>query len=307
MAQLIKLQDYISRYENDMFRYPSHFIRMKKDNYQKLIKQWQTEQEIQNLEEPEYEEEKPSFFNKLFSRSNKNVNVWEQELEDNHHDSLPLPDNENELKLLFLEQVFSFQLKWASSTLQEVSYIDKAYETDSNLKYFLQRFPDTYLVLYQPIFKLKKAVIEGEVIIITPTEILLISSLEGQSANTIYKPVDERKWLRVEDGIESHQVNPLISLKRMEKTLNSVLHYHELDFPIKKIVFAPNHRILEKKPPFQTEYIDYDNYNQWFHEQRQSNYPIKFQQLKVAEAILEHTQKTFVKRPIWKEEEDHML
>ncbi|KHF29248.1 hypothetical protein LR68_02036 [Anoxybacillus sp. BCO1] len=32
MGQLIKLQDYISRYELDIYHYPSEFIRLKKSN-----------------------------------------------------------------------------------------------------------------------------------------------------------------------------------------------------------------------------------------------------------------------------------
>ena len=69
-------------------------------------------------------------------------------------------------------------MKWATSTLMEKSFIDKKYYYDERLKYFLQRFPDTYLVLYQPFFKLKKATIEVETILISPTEVWCISFVE---------------------------------------------------------------------------------------------------------------------------------
>ncbi|GEL77210.1 NERD domain-containing protein [Tenuibacillus multivorans] len=300
MAQLIKLQDYISRYEQDMFRYPSQFIRMKKDSFHRLREQWESEKEMPILSEPE-QEEKQSLFQKIFNRK-KEFNVWEEE----EHRELPLPVDEHELKQLFLNQVFSFQLKWASSTLQEVSYFDQVYETDNLLKYFLQRFPDTYLLLYQPIFKMKQAVIEGDIIIVTPTDIMCVSVLDGASGTT-YQPVDERKWQTIDEGQVHTVVNPLIGLKRMEKMISSILQYHELEFPIKKVVLARNQRILNQTPAYQTEYVDLLNYEEWFDAIRKTGYPIKYQQLKVSEALLEHTQKTFVKRPIWKEEEDHIL
>ena len=36
MAQLIKLQDYVSRYEQDIYRYPSQFIKLKKQQWDKI-------------------------------------------------------------------------------------------------------------------------------------------------------------------------------------------------------------------------------------------------------------------------------
>ncbi len=40
MAQLIKLQDYISRYEWDTYRYPTQYIRQKKEQWQRFYSEW---------------------------------------------------------------------------------------------------------------------------------------------------------------------------------------------------------------------------------------------------------------------------
>ncbi|RPF55301.1 NERD domain-containing protein [Aquisalibacillus elongatus] len=301
MAQLVKLQDYISRYEIDMFRYPSQFIRMKKDNYARLRQQWEDEQATPQIAEPEEIEEKKSFFKKWFKRKDQ-FDVWE----DDEEEAIPLPEQESELKYFFLDRVFSFQLKWASSTLQEVSYFDRYYEHDLLLKYFLQRFPDTYLLFYNPIFKLKKAVVEADVMLITPTEIQCIVVLDQEGENITYQPVDDRKWMKVQDGVEKQIVSPLVSLKRTEKTIKSILDYNELEFPIKKVVLTQHNQIRHQQAPYQTEYVDETNYAEWFERQRETSYPIKYQQLKVSEALLEHTQKTFVKRPIWMDEDQDM-
>ena len=71
-------------------------------------------------------------------------------------------------------------MTWATSTLVDKSFINKKYYYDERLKYFLQRFPDTYLVLYQPVFKLKKATIEVDTILISPTEVWCITFVEEE-------------------------------------------------------------------------------------------------------------------------------
>ncbi|WP_413229413.1 hypothetical protein [Heyndrickxia sporothermodurans] len=55
MGQLIKLQDYISRYEMDPFRYPAQYVRLKKQQWQKLKLDWENQStstnEIHEVEE----------------------------------------------------------------------------------------------------------------------------------------------------------------------------------------------------------------------------------------------------------------
>src|SRR5690625_6170454 len=112
MAQLIKLQDYISRYEVDMFKYPSQFIRLKKEHYDKIFDEWQKELEHASFEEGDI--------------------------------ILSLPTNELELKQKFLNNIFPFQLEWASSTISEVSFLYISYEYDERLKFYLLWFIVTY-------------------------------------------------------------------------------------------------------------------------------------------------------------------
>ena len=40
MGQLIKLQDYVSRYEQNIFHYPSRFVLLKKATVGKIEKQY---------------------------------------------------------------------------------------------------------------------------------------------------------------------------------------------------------------------------------------------------------------------------
>lgn len=42
MAQLVKLLDYVSRYENDLTRYPTQFLRLKQYQWNRMKIQWET-------------------------------------------------------------------------------------------------------------------------------------------------------------------------------------------------------------------------------------------------------------------------
>ncbi len=48
MAQLVKLQDYISRYEKDIYHYPAQYIRLKNENWKKLLQTWEYQLEEQS-------------------------------------------------------------------------------------------------------------------------------------------------------------------------------------------------------------------------------------------------------------------
>ena len=73
MAQLIKLQDYVSRYEQDIYRYPSQFMRLKKQQWDKIkaaylageLEQLYSQSYENQLMELSYEEEKECIFKKV--------------------------------------------------------------------------------------------------------------------------------------------------------------------------------------------------------------------------------------------------
>ena len=75
------------------------------------------------------------------------------------------PDNEEQLRKLYFDQLFHFQLKWASSTMMEKSNLDANFMRDSLLRSFTQQLPDSYLLFYYPILKVKKAPVELDILL----------------------------------------------------------------------------------------------------------------------------------------------
>src|SRR5690625_7734381 len=64
MAQLIKLIDYISRYETNPFHYPTQYIRLKQENWRQVYERWEKEleKEVETSTSQDKDETKKRFF-----------------------------------------------------------------------------------------------------------------------------------------------------------------------------------------------------------------------------------------------------
>lgn len=301
MAQLIKLHDYVSRYEWNVYRYPSQYIRLKQDNWKSLYHNWTNdilEENIPLFENPKEENSKITKLKELFFKQSKAND--ETQLEENIHSPIK---TELELRQHFLDKLFPFQIKWATSTVTDTSVLDKNYEQDETLKYFLQRFPDIYFIMYYPVFNIKNAPVDGEIIMISPSEIEIITLMEFDPKATIIAG-DDRTW-GIERGINVQQtISPLILLRRTEHMVRSILNSKNIQFPIKRSVLSRTNQIVFTTAPFNTNIIGYSQYDDWFNQKRQISAPLKSEQLKVAEALLNFCVSISIKRPEWDEDHD---
>lgn len=313
MGQLIKLEDYVSRYEQNIYHYPSRFVRLKKQQWEKL-KESINHTALPIVNDDFWEEEsKPALFDKLkemFKKGNKEEQ--ERSIEDFSKDKLEdeettfqfntqfthLPVNEEDMKIQFLDQLFRFQLKWASSTITEKSHMNTQYLFDERLKFFVQRFSDTFLVLYRPIFLLKNAPIEAEIICITPTETWCITFLEAEE-NAVFQGGNEHFWTKRIGQLEKKVLNPMLALNRTERIVHNIYHLNEIDLPIHKVVLSRNGYIDFPHVPVDVRLIEKRNFEEWFQAMRNLKSPLKHIQLKSAQALLQYCQTTSYRRPEW--------
>jgi hypothetical protein len=312
MAQLIKLQDYISRYELDTYRYPTQFVRLKKQQWEKWKESWEHGDLLFHEEPEEVEEEEKkglmSKFGGLFKRREKdggeelpNIEMYTPSAEEDPEMELKiteLPSTEEELKHLFLDQLFHFQLRWASSTLTEKSYVDKSYTSDERLKYFLKRFPDNIFLLYFPVFKFKNAPMEMDILLLTPTEIWCLTFLEEEDG-AAYIGSQERFWLKKWGDRDMKVLNPLISLNRMESVIATLMKHLQVELPIKKGIISRNGYVDYQMAPHNLFLIDKRTHEDWFEKMRSAQSPIKNVQLKLAKGLLDYCQSTSFKRSAW--------
>ncbi|SEM58202.1 hypothetical protein SAMN04487786_2179 [Paenisporosarcina quisquiliarum] len=315
MAQLVKLQDYISRYEIDLKRYPTQFVRLKKQQWDRTKEEWErgsfNSDWIEKEQEVVVEYEKKSLFSILFPKHKKELVEDIEWQNDELTQGVPIPEEsttllfepklvykpqtKEELKRMYLDQLFHFQLKWASSTLREKSYVDPKYMRDSMLRDLTQKLPDNYFLFYYPILKLKKAPIELDIILILPTEVVCIVVLEDKTSDAFIGSGD-RFWLKKSGKEEKKILNPTINLNRMESILGQIFQKQEVELPIKKVILSRNGYIDYPGNSYQTEFIDTRKFPEWFLSLKSSHSPMKHMQFKAAQAILDLVQTTSYSR-----------
>ncbi|MCJ7842769.1 NERD domain-containing protein [Lederbergia sp. NSJ-179] len=313
MAQLLKLQDYVSRYETDLSRYPSQFIRLKKQQWMKVKAAWEAHAGtssifVEEIEEIPAKSMKYGKLRQLFKRGSRDIeipdesqseNISVQDKEENLDFSAPLEaQTELELKQSFLDHLLLFQLKWASSTITEKSFVDSRFYTDRRLKHFLQRFPDNYFLFYEPIFLLKKAPVELEVLLLSPTEIWCLSFLE-EEGQAVYIGDNQHFWSMKKKEKERKILNPMMSVNRMGKIVTQLFQLYEVNLPIRKAIVSRDGFIDYPDAPQDLTILDQRTYGDWFERARNTPSPIKMMQMRAATALLDYGQSTSFNRPNW--------
>lgn len=315
MAHLIKLEDYISRYQFDIYRYPNQFTRLKKERWEALRAEWEYKQmpslSFDNDEEmPLKEEGEKGFFSKTlkiikklpYFHSNKEDSEISDMFQEQMNPALRAKTLE-ELKALFFDEIFLAQLRWASSSILEKSYLNPKYRYDKKLKFFATQIPDNYLLMYRPIFFIKQARVDMEVILISPTEIFCITMLDG-SDRSIFNATQERFWIETIGSEQNKLISPVISLNRMASIIADILKENDVKVPIRKIVLSPSSYIDNQTKGGKMEFIDRRNFQLWKEKVRKHPSPIKGNQLKIGKILLDQCHTTAFKRQEVIEEED---
>ncbi|NGP44215.1 NERD domain-containing protein [Bacillaceae bacterium SIJ1] len=309
MAQLIKLQDFVSRYESDMFKYPSQFIRLKQQRWRHLKEAYQD----QRLMEPLQLQDETSLkdwgieddggltwknrMKRWFQRKKRDKNEPEQ--------TEPFQGSIDEVKEFFLTELFKYQLKWASSTLLQKSYGVNTYKRDEQLAYWLRVLPDNYLILYRPVFEIHHTRVEVDTIILGPSELYCISTLSGRKGS-LYETDGKTYWLQ--DGqADEHHINPLQELEQMEKIVHSIIPKEQRKLHVKKIAYTDSGFIDASTERPGLSYVDVRTHESWMKRLQANSSPIKYNQLNTARLLLDHCYTQSVKRTEWDTHEDELI
>lgn len=328
MAQLIKIQDFISRYETDIYRYPSQYLRLKRTRWDGIKREWyngtlqrvrmgKVPAEFEEYQENEWDEDwlgdgRKSILSSVKSWFTKNKNKEDASSDDDDFfsSSHEFPEIEEQrtledVKLEFLDELLRFQIMWASSTLRERSLVNQSYYYDPVLRFLIQKFPDNYLVLYNPILQIKSAPVELEIILLSPTTTWCLTILESTEKDSEVFQVDKgRYWVEGYGEEEKKRVNPIISLNRMSRIISGIYEQAGVDLPVKKVVLARNGYIEGAPSSTDTSFVDKRNFDEWHTRMKRMPSPLKHVQLKAAQALLNSSQSTYVQRPEWTEEDD---
>lgn len=295
MAHLIKLDDYVSRYQYDIYRYQSQYSRLKKDRWERLKSEWELSQFEEQTPLPFYKEQKSRFINTLSKLKIRNV--------DREDDDIGFsPPNYNfrfkeidELRQFYYQELYHFQLKWASSTMLEKSTLNNNYISDPILRWLCGAFPDNYLVAYKPTVIYPKAPVQFDILLIGPSDVWCIVPLEGAN-NTIFQTHSERYWIETNGEQQKKIINPFLSLNRMCTILSLVMKDADQTMNLKKVVFTKEGYIDINNSQGQTQFLDKRSLNLWQEKMKNNRSPLKSNQLRFAHSLLQVCQTIAVKR-----------
>ncbi|MFB4163081.1 nuclease-related domain-containing protein [Alteribacillus sp. JSM 102045] len=304
MAHLLKVEDYTSRYQHDIQRYPSQFTRLKKDRWQYMRREWirvnrKTAKEDTDKLDDWFEEVNNGFFSFALDRL-KNFSGRKRvldELLEEQDDAANFYKGKTveKLKDIFYEDLFQAQLRWASSSLFDESGLNPKYKYDRNLRYFLREFPDNYMVLYNPVFLIGTARVEMDIILLSPTDVYFITTIDGKQTS-VFETSSGRFWNEYVDGIRKRRVSPVISLNRMIGIVQDIIQDKKISMNLQKIVLTPNAIIDHRAAGMKVKMIDKRNHEGWLEKMKRHPSPLKKIQLEMAELLLQHTLTTSFRR-----------
>ncbi|MCF6138331.1 hypothetical protein [Pseudalkalibacillus berkeleyi] len=291
MAQLLKIEDCVSRYEQDVFRYTGQYIRLKKERWNRVKINWESEKNS-NLTDDILEETKPP--KKWWQRKAEPSETEPTEPINKTYTPITL----TALKKNFKEELYNFQLKWASATIREQSRISNRVRNHSFLRYMLMDLPDNYLVLYKPIVRLKKAETQLDVIIIGPDSIQAIVQMNANEQETIH-PTQGRFWEIERKGEKNRIISPVSAVQRMNYFIESIIDQASSEMKFTYTILAENSYINRSNIPPYIQVVDKSVYEQWSDQLKRQPSPIKYKQLKAAKTLLDHCVTTSYLRPEW--------
>ena len=306
MSQLIKLQDFISRYEQDIYHYSSQYVSVKHQEWSQLkrafdagdlspylIKEEMDLPVIAELpEEGSFRKKVIRLFRKDRGAGKEAEDVSLSETEDEKTERKKrflrtVPADEQELKQAFLNYFYSFQLKWAMSARDDSFTHLGRYQFDELLRFVLQRFPDNCLVLYRPVLEVKNVSVELDVILLTPTDTWCLVFLEAED-DSVFTRGEGRFWTRTHHNKAAKKVlDPLITLNRMQWIIEQIFTAKGISFPVRKAVICRNGYINNPNADLEG-IIDKRKFTKWFDSIRHNHSTIKHLQLKAANALLMH-------------------
>lgn len=298
LAQLVKLKDYLSRYEKDPQYYSSEFPRLKKQFWQATCTRWvERDRSEMPIFEMDFEEE-VKFLDKIKMKLNpfqwrkKDLEITEEETEELTLHIIPDEviqgiRNERDLKQIYLDELLKIQLRWVSADeSMSTSRLSKKYSYDERLKYFVQQFPDQYFYLHDPIFKIKKAPVELSSLLLAPAAIYCITYMERREESVLVGS-REKFWVEKYRDQETKVLNPLFHLQRSSNIVRTLIR--ENDFPIYKVILCPQSYVNYDDLSSDTIIVDVRVYDEWMRKMRTFPTPVKFGQIRVLQSLLSYT------------------
>jgi hypothetical protein len=250
MAQLIKINQCVSRYQLNFRCYANRYNWLKKRRMEAWRENWLDNHTIQN--------------------SVNNVDKYS-----------------NHWKVDFDDWLFDKQLAWSTSTAFERSERPVTIRTEHWLRRMLKGINDVSFIMYQPVLLTKSGPVQLDSLLITNDMICCVHPLLGETGD-VYQPYSQRMWYQITNGaVVRPLVNPMISLRRTKAVVAAFLKGKGLtSMQVGAVVYTPDCYIERTANDYESDFVDQRNEREWFQKMDQHSLLMKREQIESAEALL---------------------
>ncbi|SFG42436.1 hypothetical protein [Sporolactobacillus nakayamae] len=250
MAQLIKVNQCVSRYQLNLRCYANRYNWLKKRRMEAWREKWLDKHTIQNS----------------VSGVDKYSNHW---------------------KIGFDDWLFDKQVLWSTRTAFERSARPDDILTEQWLRRMLKGINDVSFFMYRPVLLTKSGPVQLDSLLITNDRICCVHPLLGETGD-VFQPYSQRMWNQITNGAAVRPlVNPMISLRRTKAVVAAFLKGKGLtSMQVATVVYAPDCYIEDTVNDYETDFVDQRNESEWFQRMDQHSLLMKREQLEAAEALL---------------------
>lgn len=255
MAQLVKLDDCHSRYEQDLTLYANRFIQLK----------------------------------------NKRLAQWEEAWNDPSASTIPsirksarhsssYDDFKNRFNKFMLEQ----KIMWATSTTDSISEVPENYLNESWFDFTLRAFSDMCFTFYKPTLEIQNGLTQLETVLVTPGAVWCLKGCYGEK-ESVFQEINDRSWQELtSNGIEK-RLNPLISLKNTYKIVKALLTQANSPLPVHAALIVPESYVEFANYDRVTRIVDKRQLSDWLTHFILKQTTFKHEQLKATRYLLAKT------------------
>lgn len=255
MAQLIKINQCVSRYQHNFRLYANRYHWLKQRRGQEWKQNWENHlSHIKTYGGVDDNEDKKSWF----------------------HD--------------FENWLFEKQIEWSTRTAYEQSQLPESIREECWLKRIVHGINDVSFLMFQPVLLTKSGSVQLDSLLISNDTISCIHPVSG-AYGAVFRPVSQRQWKIIADGGNIRTIiNPLISLRRSQAVVSSFLKKNELSgFNVTSVVYAPECYIEDPGTgSYEAEFVDRRNELSWFQKVDQHSLLMKREQVDCVEQLLIH-------------------
>ncbi|MCQ2008698.1 MAG: hypothetical protein ABF629_00435 [Sporolactobacillus sp.] len=253
MAQLIKINQCISRYQMNFRSYANRYNWLKKRRFAEWKEDWEHVHGIQ--------------------QSDDGADIYK-----------------NQLKHEFEDWLFDKQLEWSTRTAFEWSSFPDTIYSEHWLRHLIKEINDVSFFMYLPVLLTRSGPVQLDSLLIANDVICCVHPLLGNPGD-VFQPVSQRNWNVITNGAQRPLLNPLISLRRTKAVVSAFLQSKGLrSMEVEAVVYAPDGYIESKAGEFEARFIDLRNEAEWFQKMDQHSLLMKRGQIECAEALLNNSE-----------------